>query len=125
MWMCDVDKGCTAWTKCAAWAWGCVAWKKKRMHNLDKRCMMWTRVHGMNKMRSVGKGCVAWKNGGAQSEQEVCDVDKGVRHGQDAQRGQGVHGVEKRGAQSGQEVCVDKGMQHGQGAQDKQGQGCV
>jgi len=100
--------------------------EKKRMHNnLDKRCMMWTRVHGMNKMRSVGKGCVAWKNGGAQSEQEVCDVDKGVRHGQDAQRGQGVHGVEKRGAQSGQEVCVDKGMQHGQGAQDKQGQGCV
>jgi hypothetical protein len=75
--MCDVDKGCTAWTKCAAWAWGCVAWKK-RMHNLDKRCVMWTRVCDMDKMRSVGKGCVAWKNRGAQSEQEVCDVDKGV-----------------------------------------------
>jgi hypothetical protein len=118
MWtrVCDMDKMHSVGK-------GCMAWKKE-VHNLDKRCV-WTRVCSMDKMHSVGKGYVAWKNGGAQSEQEVCDVDKGVRHGQDAQRGQGVHGVEKRGAQSGQEVCVDKGVQHGRGAQDKQGQGCV
>jgi hypothetical protein len=39
------------------------------VHNLNKRCVMWTRVCDMDKMRSVGKGCMAWKK-------EVHNLDK-------------------------------------------------
>ena len=73
--------------------------------------------HGQDAQR-VWRG----KKGGAQSGQEVCDVDKSAWHGQDAQCGQGVCVVKEKGAQSGEEVCdVDKGAQHGQDAQCGQG----
>jgi len=51
----------------------------------------------MDKMHSMGKRVRGVEKGGAQSGQEVCDVDKSAWHGQDVQRGQGVCVVKEKG----------------------------
>jgi hypothetical protein len=61
------------------------------MCDADKGCTAWT------KMCSVGMRVCCVEKEDAQSGQEVYDVDKGARHEQDAQCGQGVRGMEKRG----------------------------